>query len=138
MKSNAEYFTHDADMRNDVKIRALRRKFPNIGYAVWLYLLETLTDSDFFTIDWNELTIELLAADYDVSVSELTDIVSYCVTIGLLQLNNGKLLSEVHIERLNTVIEFRQQQSEKGKKGGGNPNFKKGRANPYYKQPIKS
>lgn len=133
MKNNAEYFTHDADMRNDIKIKALRRKFPDSGYAVWLYLLETLTDSDFFTIDWDELNIELLAADYDVSVSELTDIVNYCVTIGLLQLNDGKLLSEVHTERLNTVIEFRQQQSENGRKGG-NPNFKKGQPNPYYNQ----
>ena len=47
-KNNAEYFTHDADMRNDVKIKALRRKFSHTGYAVWNYLLETLTDSDFF------------------------------------------------------------------------------------------
>ena len=30
-KNNAEYFTHDADMRNDVKIKALRRNFPTQG-----------------------------------------------------------------------------------------------------------
>lgn len=33
-KNNAEYYTHDADMRNDMKIKALRRKFSHTGYAV--------------------------------------------------------------------------------------------------------
>lgn len=75
-KNNAEYFTHDADMRNDVKIKALRRKFSHTGYAVWNYLLETLTDSDFFEVEWEEINIELLAADYDVSVSELTEMLN--------------------------------------------------------------
>lgn len=33
-KNNAEYFSHDADMRNDVKVKALRRRFSHTGYAV--------------------------------------------------------------------------------------------------------
>lgn len=130
-KNNAEYFTHDADMRNDVKIKALRRKFSHTGYAVWNYLLETLTDSDFFEIEWEEINIELLAADYDVSIEELSEIVCYCVKIGLLQQNGDKLYSGTHKERLNCVITYRDKQSVNGKKGG-NPNFKRGQPNLYY------
>ena len=103
-KNNAEYFTHDADMRNDVKIKALRRKFSHTGYAVWNYLLETLTDSDFFEVEWEEINIELLAADYDVSVSELTEIVEYCVKIGLLQRAGNKLISKAHQQRFSLSL----------------------------------
>lgn len=108
-KNNADYFTHDADMRNDVKIKALRRKFSHAGYAVWNYLLETLTDSDFFEIEWEEINIELLAADYDVSVGELTEIVEYCVKIGLLQRVGNKLISQAHQQRLSSLIANRER-----------------------------
>ena len=116
-KNNAEYFTHDADMRNDVKIKALRRKFSHTGYAVWNYLLETLTDSDFFEVEWEEINIELLAADYDVSVEELTEIVEYCVKIGLLQLENDVLRSDAHQNRFRELLDNRVKKSEAGKKG---------------------
>ena len=108
-KNNAEYFTHDADMRNDVKIKALRRKFSHTGYAVWNYLLETLTDSDFFEVEWEEINIELLAADYDVSVSELTEIVEYCVKIGLLQRAGNKLVSRAHQQRFASLLANRER-----------------------------
>lgn len=103
-KNNADYYTHDADMRNDVKIKALRRKFSHTGYAVWNYLLETLTDSDFFEVEWEEINVELLAADYDVSVEELTEIVDYCVKIGLLQRAGGKLFSQAHQRRFASLL----------------------------------
>lgn len=103
-KNNAEYFSHDADMRNDVKIMALRRKFRHEGYAVWNFLLETLTDSDFFEIEWEEISIELLAADYDVSVERLTEIVDYCVKIGLLQQEGNHLYSAAHQKRFATLL----------------------------------
>lgn len=108
-KNNAEYFSHDADMRNDVKIKALRRKFSHNGYAVWNYLLETLTDSDFFEIEWEEINIELLAADYDVTVEELQAIVEYCLKIGLLQQQGDKLYSEAHKKRLTPLLANRER-----------------------------
>lgn len=90
-KNNADYFSHESEMRNDVKIKALRRKFSHTGYAVWNYLLEVLTDAEGFTIRWEELDIELYAADFDLDASELTEIVNYCIQINLLQLTGNKL-----------------------------------------------
>lgn len=108
-KNNAEYFAHDADMRNDVKIKALRRKFSHTGYAVWNYLLETLTDSDFFEVEWEEINIELLAADYDVTVEELNEIVEYCLKIGLLQKKGDRLYSETHKKRFTPLLANRER-----------------------------
>lgn len=90
-KNNADYFSHESEMRNDVKIKALRRKFSHTGYAVWNYLLEVLTDAEGFSIRWEELDIELYAADFDLDVTELVDIVNYCIKLGLLQISNGML-----------------------------------------------
>ena len=93
-KNNADYFSHESEMRNDVKIKALRRKFSHTGYAVWNYLLEVLTDAEGFCTNWKELDIELYAADFDLDTAELTEIVNYCLKLGLLQLSNGKLYCE--------------------------------------------
>lgn len=108
-KNNADYFSHDADMRNDIKIKALRRKYSHAGYAVWCYLLEVLSDSDFFEVEWSDLNIELLSADFDVSIKELRDIVDYAVKIDLLQMKNGVLYSETHQERFSALLTNRER-----------------------------
>lgn len=100
-KNNADYFSHESEMRNDVKIKALRRKFSHTGYAVWNYLLEVLTDAEGFSIKWEELDIELYAADFDLDTSELTEIVNYCMKLGLLQISDGML----HCENLTSSFE---------------------------------
>jgi hypothetical protein len=130
-KNNAEYFTHDADMRNDVRVKALFRRYKHTGYAVWCFLLEALTDSDFFEIEWTGINRELYSADFDVTPEELSEIVDYCIKIELLTLQDGKLFSVNHKARLEAVAAYRDKQRENGKKGG-NPNFKKGQQNPYY------
>lgn len=110
-KKNADYFSHDADMRNDPKIKALRRKFGLEGYAVWCMILETLTDADYFEIEWNEMTIELLAGDYDVEPEKLVSLVEYCYSIKLLTIANIEgvkmIFSEKLISRFETVLNRR-------------------------------
>ena len=113
-KNNAEYFSHDADMRNDVKIKALRRRFQHTGYAVWCFLLEALTDGEFFEIEYGELNRELLAADFDVSVEQLQDIVEYCCKLNLLQLTeDNRLHSEAHQRRFASLVTKRERDRER-------------------------
>ena len=117
--NSAEYFSHDADMRNDVKVKALRRRFSHTGYAVWNYILETLTDSENFELDFREVNRELLAADYELSVEELTEIVEYACRIDLLQLSEDGtvLFSAAHKRRFAQLLERRSKLSQAGKKG---------------------
>lgn len=118
-KDNADYFSHDADMRNDVKVKALRRRFSHKGYAVWCFILETLTNEDFFEVDYTPLNRELLAADFDVTVDELQQIVDYCCTLNLLQVNceTERLFSEAHQRRFDDMLARREKRSEAGRKG---------------------
>jgi len=100
-KHNADYFSHDVIMRDDPKIKALRRKYSHTGYSVWNMLLELLTSIEYFEYEWSELNIELLAPDFDIDAEQLTEIVDYCIKIKLLQLTNGYL----HCDRLTFRLE---------------------------------
>lgn len=132
----ADYFSHDIDMRNDIKVKALRRKFGHTGYAVWCFMLEYLTDCTNFEFEYDEVSQELLASDFDVPVAELREIIDYSVKIGLLQHEDGKIFSAAHKRRFVRMLEVRQRRAEAARRNGrkgGNPNFKKGQPNPYYR-----
>lgn len=109
-KHNADYFSHDVTMRDDPKIKALRRKYSHTGYSVWNMILELLTSIEYFEYEWNEINIELLAPDFDIDADKLTEIVNYCIKINLLQLTNGYL----HCERLTFRLEEGVLQKRKG------------------------
>lgn len=108
-KDNAEYHSHDKDMRNDPKIRALRKKYGHEGYSIFNMLLEVLTGSRNFEIDWNPTAITLLEGDFDTE--NLEDIVNYCIShLSLFVIENGKLYSNRHRERFYGLLLKRERQ----------------------------
>ena len=110
IKDNADYFSHDADMRNDARIKAIRRKYGLEGYALWNMLLEHLTDCDFFEYEWNDLNIELLSGDFDCDPNFLKEFVNYCTnTLDLFQVDNLKLSSFTHRKRFNSLLSKRKR-----------------------------
>lgn len=119
-KDKLRYFSHDVDMRNDLKIRGLRRKFGNDGYAVWCYLLEVLTDTADLRINFEDMA-DLLAADFDVEPETLRMVVGYCKQVGLLQSDGKFIFSARHQERITGTItkarELSEARSAAGKRG---------------------
>lgn len=115
-KYNADYFSHDADMRNDPKIKALRRKYGLQGYAVWNMMLEILTDSDFFEYEWSELSIELLAGDFDVEPENLKEVIEYCFLLNLLKKEENKIFSEKMKDRFESLLDKRNRDGKRKKK----------------------
>ena len=109
IKHNADYFSHDCNMRNDMKIKALRRKYKHIGYAAYIMMLELLTENDYFEIEWNEMSIELLTPDFDIDAEELTEIIKYCIKLNLFQLTNGYLHCDKLTERLEEDVLSRRK-----------------------------
>lgn len=121
-KNNADYFSHDKDMRDDRKIKALRSKYNILGYGVWCMLLEYLTGANNNEIKDEELEIELLAGDFGISVTEINNIINYCIKLGLLVKENGIIYSQSLKDRLAPVYEkrarsksiYQQKQSNNG------------------------
>lgn len=119
-KDRMRFFSHDVDMRNDLKIRGLRREFGNEGYAVWCYLLEVLTDTEDLCIDIDNMA-GLLSADFDIDRERLMGIVGYCLQVGLFVKDGSILYSKRHRERIMGVIdkarEISERRSEAGRRG---------------------
>jgi hypothetical protein len=46
-------------MRNDIKIKAVRRKYNSAGYALYIMILELLTSNEYFEIDLAKLKLNV-------------------------------------------------------------------------------
>jgi len=103
-KHNADYFSHDNNMRNDMKIKLLRRKYKSDGYALYVMILELLTSNEYFEIEWNKESIELLSPEFDMDTELITAIVNYCIEKNLLQYTNGILYCNKLTERLEEDV----------------------------------
>lgn len=112
-KTNADYFSHDTDMRNDLKIKAIRRKFGLTGYAVWCMLLEVITDSDNLEMEYNDEQLELISADFDIDRDELKCIIDYAIQLRILVVENDFIYSETLKKRLDSLFTKRKQQLER-------------------------
>ena len=112
-KNNAEYFSHDAGMRDGKRIKALRSKFHHEGYSIWNMLLEVLTHSEHFKKSISEIEYDLLAGDFQIEVVKLQEILDYCKKIQLLQSDDTHIWCEDLIERLQPMVEKRKAMREK-------------------------
>jgi len=109
-KENADYFSHDTNMRSHRKIIALRTKFKLEWYAVYCMLLEHIASCDFFTAKRDVVEQEIIAGDFWVSVEILSDIVSFCGRLDLLQNEDWTLKCKSLIERLQDLISKRDRE----------------------------
>lgn len=107
IKNNLDYFSHDKDMRNDLKIKALRRKFSHKGYSIYVMMLEHLSDCEYLQYGWDDLSIELLTPDFDIDSNELKEIIDYCVFLKLFQLELGVLYCPTLYQRNSKVLSDR-------------------------------
>lgn len=114
-KNHCDYFSHDANMRNHRKVKALRNKFSN-GYAIWNMLLEYLTGIDGNTFENSDIEFELMSGDFGVSVTEIRDVVNYCISLEMLFMKDGFIFSESLNERLAPVYEKRGRLKQLSKK----------------------
>jgi hypothetical protein len=96
-------------MRNDIKIKALRRKYKHLGYSIYIITLELLGDTEYFQMKWNDDVIELLASEYDCDTDELKEIINYCIQLDLLQLTYGYLHCVNFTKRLEDTVLSRRK-----------------------------
>ena len=108
-KEYCDYFSHDRDMRNHRKIKALRLKYGIQGYAIWVMFLEFLTGNNNNIFENSDIELELLSGDFGVSVTEISDMINYCIRLNLLVEKDGIIYSESLNERLEFVYNKRNR-----------------------------
>lgn len=111
-KYNADYFSHDKDMRNDLKIKALRKKFGLSGYAFYCMFLEVLVNEDYFEYEINDLSIELLNGDFDIDNGQ--ELLDYCCKLKLFIFDEDRSVyfSESMKNRLEPLVDKRKKDRE--------------------------
>lgn len=134
-KSNADWFSHDTDMRNHRKVRALRTQFGLTGYAIFTMFLEVLADAQEFRIKYDDTELLLLAGDFGVALEDLREILNTMQTIGLVQVDTDGYLYNAHLlDRLEPMIAKR----ERMRKTYDDRQKKKTEQKPTIAQPKKS
>jgi len=114
LKNNCDYFPHLTTMRNHKKVKALRNKFGQVlGYAFWAMFIEYLTEQDGCEVENSEIELEMFAGELGVSVTEIRNMVDYCIRIEMLFVNKDNFIfSESLNENLQPVFEKRKQSKE--------------------------
>ena len=125
-----EYFSHDADARNDEKILNVRMKYGAEGYGIYFMLLERLrTEKDYTGVaDYNAL-----AFDLRVSAGAIKDIINnfglFCLTE-----DGGAFYSESLIRRMEIMESKSKKRSEAAKKAAAARWGSEGKANAMQTQ----
>lgn len=115
IKAGLEYFSHDTDMSEDLKIRKLEAKFGLTGYAVFNKILEQQYKygGKFNLISDDNIT--LYCKEWKIKHLRLLQILEYCISIGLFE--NENLLSVSINKRLEGInskrATYRKQKMKK-------------------------
>ena len=114
-KNNCDYFPHDNDMRNHVKVKAIRNKFKN-GYAIWVMFLEYLTSADGNVFEYTDLQFELLSGDFGFNSNEIKEVIDYALKLEMVFNRNGFVNSDSLDVRLEPVYLKRGKSKEQSAK----------------------
>lgn len=107
-KNNASWFSHDANMLQHRKIKAIRNKFGFIAYGIYCGMLENLADREFNRIPYTDLEMELISGDFGISATDLTNVLDYCLSLGLFGIDElNQIFSEELDSRLKSVYDKR-------------------------------
>ena len=113
IKNNADYFSHDNDMRDDERIKAVRRKFGHIGYSTWNMLLERLCRAEDFKIEYNEDSIDIMAGDFHAEPEQLKEIIDYLIKLKLIIQQGDIIFSQTMIIRFEGLFRKRKRDAER-------------------------
>lgn len=113
IKNNADYFSHDNDMRDDERIKAVRRRFSHLGYSTWNMLLERLCRAENFRIEYNVDSVDIMAGDFNIEPEQLTDIIDYLIKLKLIIQDKEIIYSQTMINRFEGLFRKRKRDVER-------------------------
>lgn len=100
------WFKHEADARNSLKLRKVRRKYGADGYAIYWFCLEAIA----YEVDKDNLTFELKedaeTIGFELSIQEkrAEEIMMYMIEIGLFESSRNTITCLKLAERLDKTM----------------------------------
>jgi hypothetical protein len=116
MSKDAYYFSHDSNAFHDPRIIKLRSKHGLEGYGFYWAIIEHLRNQKNYSLNIEDL--DLLSFYMNSDESKIKQMLSVCLSIGLLKNENGKVFSESLLNRMEKANKIREARSNSGKMGG--------------------
>jgi hypothetical protein len=115
--NHCDYFSHDNDIRNHRKIKALDNEFRKvtngvgrIGYQFWTMMLEYLTGIDGHEFEYGTRENTYFAAEMQLPLSTTSEMIQFAIDIDLLQKSpEGFVFSAELHKRLDHVYVKRKR-----------------------------
>jgi hypothetical protein len=96
-----KWFEHDARASDDPKIKLLKYKYGIVGYGTYFHILEIIARDDknkgYFPYSYS---MELLSLEFQISEEQITNIIEYCVELGLFDQDQYTLNKNIYCPKL--------------------------------------
>lgn len=125
-KIGLDYFPHDTDASNDMKMQSLLSLCGIAGIGFYWYIIERIYKENDFMLDVSDAeTVQILCRNMSVTQQKYNRYLEVCLKYGLFDKNlykeSGKLCSDGIMKRAKVVVEKRKEAQiayELGKKKG--------------------
>ena len=109
--NNLSYFKHEITMRNDPKMKVVRAKYGDEGYAVYCMLLEYLSEKEMLQAPFDDDELEIMAVDFDKNVDRLRELIGFFTKkrIELIQIDEGFIRCRQLDKRAKSVFDDRRR-----------------------------
>ena len=116
MPKDAYYFSHDSNAHTDPRILKLRMALGWEGYGIYWAIIENLRNQENYCICESEFMFLTLSLAIDEA--KLKQMLSKCLEVKLLELEEGKIFSPSLLRRMEKSDTIREKRREAGAKGG--------------------
>jgi hypothetical protein len=114
IKNNAEWFSHDANASDDIKIKYLESVFGNDGYAFFFKILEELARAENRELKLNKITMGIMAKKINVSQDRFQEMLERATDseVDIFRIENNNLFSIGLMKRLQPLDRRRERDRE--------------------------
>lgn len=115
MNKDSYWFKHDSNASQDLKLKALRKRYGWQGSGWYWYLIETLRNETDYKLEYSDFTFDSLAEDMKVEVEQVKKFIDDCIEKLHLFSKDGNYFSS---ERLLRDMAFLDDKREKARSAG--------------------
>lgn len=115
-KNGMDYFPHDTDARNDLKLRKLRAVYGNDGYAFYFIMLENIYKTREYELDVSDAETRLiLAEETRISEEKFSDMLNKCLDLELFSrelYDSNQILTSEAIKTRTEPVELKRKRNK--------------------------
>ena len=116
MSKEAYYFSHDANARNDLKIKAMMAKYGYEGYGMYWAIVEMLRETKDYELPLEDYTFLALKREFNGCSADVQQYINDCIDTFKLFEANGQTLWSNSLKRRMAIMDEKREQARKAGK----------------------